>query len=108
MLFAIRIPRLNLSVLASLLITLIHGTTNVYASSPDAWDEFRQNVEKACIKASTNLFEVQSIQVDPFGSESYGFAVLYGVEVGTTTERLFVCTYNKTSEIAEISSAFDQ
>lgn len=91
-----------------LLITFASGAQQAPASSSDAWEEFQQNVEKACLNASSGLIDVKRVQVDPYGSESYGFAVLFGTEVGTSTERLVACAYDKTSEVAEISSPFDR
>ncbi|MGE4322852.1 MAG: hypothetical protein AB7E60_07450 [Sphingobium sp.] len=76
----------------------------VQASSPDAWKEFQQNVEKACRGAVSGVLDVNTIQVDPYGSDSYGFALLLGTEVGTSTDRLIACAYNKESQAVEISS----
>lgn len=102
------LPRCHATVLACSLLAAMSAAQPVQASSPDAWDEFQQNVEKACVKASSGVLEVKSVQVDPYGSESYGFAVLIGIETGTSTERLVVCAYDKRSEVAEISSLFDR
>lgn len=82
------------------------GMQPAQASSPDAWKEFQQNVETACLSASSGTLDVKGIQVDPHGSESYGFAILLGIEVGTSTEVIVVCTYDKASEVAEISTPF--
>lgn len=94
--------------LASALLMFLSGAQHVQASSSDAWEEFRQSVEEACLKASSGGINVKSIQVDPYGSESYGFAVVFGTEVGSATERLIACAYDKISGVAEISSPFDR
>lgn len=81
------------------------GTT-AQAASGDAWEEFQQEVELACRDASKDVITPEVVQVDPYGSESYGFAVLVGPEVGTTDLRLVACAYDKASQKAEVSGAF--
>lgn len=108
MLLVPKFRRCLATVLASLLFVLGAGNHQVRASSSDAWEELQQDVEKACLRASDGVLEVKRIQVDPYGSESYGFAVLFGVEAGTSTDRLIVCAYDKASETAEISGAFER
>lgn len=103
-----RLPHGRMAIFACSFLTFMTSAQYIQASSADAWEEFQQNVEKACVNASKGALEVKSIQVDPYGSESYGFAIIVGVETGTSTERLFACAYNKTSETAEISAAFDK
>jgi len=76
-------------------------------SSAEAWQEFQQDVERACREAVKGSIEAQVVQVDPYGSESYGFAVLVGPDVSNTTLRLVVCVYDKQSQVAEVSSTFD-
>lgn len=83
----------------------VFGT--VYASSPDAWKEFQQKVEVACLKAAQRALDVKVIQVDPYGSDSYGFAVMLGTEPGgSDAQRLIACAYDKRAEVAEISGPF--
>ena len=77
-------------------------------SSSDEWEKFQQDVQKACLAASEGVLQVTNIQVDPYGSESYGFALLSGVENGTSNERLVACAYGKRSQIAEISGLFNR
>lgn len=78
------------------------------ASSADAWEDFQQDVEKACLDAAKGVLLVGSIQVDPYGSESYGFAVMVGIEPGTSNERLVACAYDKRSQAVEVSGYFDR
>ncbi len=84
----------------------VSGAQTAQAASPDAWVEFEQEVELACREASKDVITVEVVQVDPFGSESYGFAVLVGPEVGSSALRLVACVYNKASQKAEVSAAF--
>jgi hypothetical protein len=48
------------------------------ASSDDAWKEFAAEVEQGCLAASKGMFTERSVVVDPFGTESYGLAVITG------------------------------
>lgn len=95
-------------VFASALLISMSIAPIVRAASPDAWKEFKQKVEKACLDASKGVVKVERIQVDPYGSESYGFAVVFGTEVGSAAKRLIACAYDKTSDEAEISNPFDR
>jgi hypothetical protein len=94
--------------LACALVTFFVGVQHVQASSPDAWEEFQKDVKTACLRASVGVMGVTSIQVDPYGSESYGFAVIFGVETGSSKQRILACAYDKQSQTAEISSLFDR
>ena len=68
--------------------------------------KFQRDVEKACMDAASSVLDVKGVQVDPYGSENYGFAVLRGTERGTSLDRLVVCAYDKGSMSAEVSSPF--
>lgn len=104
--FTYSLPRAGVAVLAYSLLTLMSAHA-VQAASADAWEEFQQEVELACREAAKGVIEVQTIQVDPYGSESYGFAVMVGDEVGAPTLRLVACAYDKASQLAEVSGTFD-
>lgn len=108
MLLVSRRLRCLATVLSGSLLALVSDAHHVQASSSDAWEELQQNVEDACRRASNGVLEIKRIQVDPYGSETYGFAVLFGTEVGTSTERLIACAYDKGSEAAEISSPLER
>lgn len=82
------------------------GTHAAQAASADAWEEFQQEVELACREASRGVITAEVVQVDPYGSESYGFAVLVGPEVGSSALKLVACAYDKASQKAEVSGAF--
>ena len=78
------------------------------ASSPDAWDQFRQQVAEACTEAAD--LSGTDVRVDPFGTESYGLASVTGLtEDGT--ERTVICVVRKSPDgvlDAEISAGFDE
>lgn len=96
------------AVLACSCIMIMPGAHHALASSGDAWEEFQQDVERACIAAASGALDVKGVQVDPYGSESYGFAVLIGLETGTGAERMIACAYDKVSQIAEVSGTFQR
>lgn len=79
-----------------------------FASSDDAWDEFRNDVEQACTKAAAKTMKIEDIKVDPFGSETFGFAIISGFEKGSKTEQQIVCVYDKKAKTVEISGFFDK
>jgi hypothetical protein len=92
--------------IGGIIFVAISGTYAAQAASSDAWEEFQQEVELACREASKGVISAEVVQVDPYGSESYGFAVLVGPEVGSSELRLVACAYDKASQKAEVSGAF--
>lgn len=106
MLLASGLPRRSMIITVCSLLAFILGVQYVQASSGEAWEEFQQDVERACRAATQGVIDAQVVQVDPYGSESYGFAVLVGPETGASTLRLVVCAYDKTTKAAEISGTF--
>ena len=76
--------------------------TVAHASSDDAWAAFRADVETACLKAAEPLFQSAAAIVDPFGSESYGLALIKGKAKGAETEISAICVYDKKTKAAEI------
>lgn len=78
------------------------------ASTEDAWEEFRATVEKTCQAAAEELLEAPEIVVDPFGSESYGIAILTGRDVGGDGELLnVVCVFDKATGTVELGGPLD-
>lgn len=100
-------PRCGMAFIVGAFLTVIATAQVAQASGGDAWKEFREDVEKACRKATKDVIDAQVVQVDPFGSESYGFAVLVGPEASTDKLRLVACAYDKQTQQAEVSGAFD-
>ena len=72
------------------------------AASPDAWEAFREEVKAACLKAAKPLFETAAADIDPFGSESYGLALVHGKAKGADTEIKAICVFDKKSKKVEI------
>lgn len=74
------------------------------ASSDDAWTELRGKVEAACLKAATGHFTRAAALVDPFGSESFGLALLRGPAKGGGATIQMICVYDKRTGKVELGS----
>ncbi|WP_295043862.1 hypothetical protein [uncultured Paracoccus sp.] len=75
------------------------------ASSEEAWDEFRASVETACLAlVETPDSATVTIEVNPFGSESYG-AALVTATYDSGADRM-ICIFDKQAETAEITAPF--
>lgn len=73
------------------------------ASSDDAWAEFARIVEKACKAAVQGTYVKPRVIVDPYGSETYGLAIVTGkLKAGGTGSQ--ICVYGKQSQKAEVGS----
>ncbi len=59
------------------------------------------------LAAPMPAFGCIAIFVDPYGSESYGYAVMIGTGIGTTTGYMMVCTYDKLNQTSEASGLFE-
>lgn len=91
---------LKLSTIAALTLTLCTAGA-ASAASDDAWADFQAEVEKGCIEAAAPLLSNASAVVDPFGSETYGFAIVTGeTPAGTTASS--ICVMNKQTRAFEI------
>jgi hypothetical protein len=74
-----------------------------FASSDDAWDAFRKDVATQCLKAAEPLFATAEATVDPFGSSSYGLALIHGTARGTAASEISaICVYDKKARTVEI------
>ena len=84
-------------------VAMIGATlTPALASSGDAWAQFQKDVEAACLEAAAANFEDASARVDPFGSESYGLALVTGKAKGADAEIAAICVYDKQAKTVEI------
>lgn len=100
---------IRLRSMAVVSLSLLLHTSATLASSPEAWEEFRNDVQEKCLLAT--LFYAQSMEpvgqlVDPFGSESYGFSIIQMQDKQTQELSLIVCAYDKITMKAEISAPF--
>ncbi len=74
----------------------------VFGASDDAWEQFRADVEAACLTAAEPMFATPEALVDPFGSQSYGLVLLTGRAKGADTEIAAICVYDKKTKAVEI------
>jgi hypothetical protein len=81
---------------------LVAAASPGMASAPDAWAAFREEVMAACLEAAKPLFETAVADVDPFGSQSYGLALVHGKAKGADAEIKAICVFDKKSKKAEI------
>lgn len=91
---------------ACLAATIMTAAQQAQASSDDAWAELEVAVRQACLNAVGGMITVNTINVDPYGSESYAFAVMVGPEQGAPADRVVVCAYDKFKQSAEVSGLF--
>lgn len=73
------------------------------ADSPDAWEDFRQTVATTCTALVQDPGTV-TVEVNPFGSESYGAAIVT-VTAEYGTDRM-ICIFDKQTGSAELTAAF--
>jgi hypothetical protein len=101
--------RIGLIALGLFLCVLPSGTR---ASSDDAWTAFRASVSTACAVAAKRVYANPIVVVDPFGSDSYGVALVYArTPVGKNSPpensiTTAVCIYDKKTHKAELSGGF--
>lgn len=77
------------------------------SSSDEAWEEFRVAVETECGKLVEAPEAAKTeIEVNPFGSETYGAALVTVTLADETTERM-ICIYDKQAKTAELTAPFD-
>ncbi len=88
--------------LATALALLPLFATASHASSDDAWAQFEKDVSKACITAAKGLIDNGRAVTDPYGSESYGMAVVSGKAKGAKATISTICVYDKKTKRAEI------
>ncbi|KQZ63167.1 hypothetical protein ASD54_01960 [Rhizobium sp. Root149] len=85
-------------------LLLCASTLAAHASSDDAWAGFAKEVEAACGKAASRLIEKPVSVVDPYGSESYGLALVSGKAKGAKQTISTICVFDKKTKKAEVGS----
>ncbi len=90
-----------MKIIVALLTATLCGIAPAIAASDDAWAEFQAEVEAGCIAAAATLLSEATAVVDPFGSESYGFAIVTGLTPAGTTAST-ICVMNKQTKAFEI------
>ena len=77
------------------------GALPALAASGDAWAEFAAKVDDSCVTATSGILENAKAVVDPFGSESYGLAIVTGTVTAGQTAAI-VCVFDKQAETVQI------
>ena len=77
--------------------------TPSFASSDDAWEDFRHEVAAACTALVQDRGEV-AVEVNPFGSESYGAAIVT-LTSDAGSDRM-ICVFDKETRQAELTAPF--
>ena len=96
---------LRLNLISLLVLLASTSSTVTYASSPDAWIEFRKDVGKTCKEATSRFIKNPKVIVDPFGSQSYGLAIARGRSAYISKDKIeIICIYDKQSKKVEIGS----
>lgn len=83
---------------------LFFSCGSVQASSEEAWEAFARTVEEKCLAAAADTIEAPTAVVDPYGSESFGLAVVTGKAKGADATISRICVMNKQSETVELGS----
>jgi hypothetical protein len=76
-----------------------------HAATDEAWSRFRRDVAAACLALAAPLLEDARATIDPFGSPSFGLAVVRGREGGGDGQAMVVCVYDKQSKAVEVGGA---
>nr|WP_185985551.1 hypothetical protein [Aureimonas mangrovi] len=92
------------SLIALALLAAPMSVAPAAASSDDAWEAFRSDVEAACLNAVGDEIADKDAVVDPFGSESYGLAIVTGQAVDGERQSV-ICVYDKSAKTVELGSA---
>lgn len=100
-----RMPKTSLAGL-SLLVSLFVASAAT-ASSDDSWAAFRQAVETACLKAASASLVGATATVDPFGSETFGLALLRGKPKGAKQPVMMICVYDKKRQTVELGGELE-
>lgn len=91
-----------LRLLTAAICLLPLGSMPASASSADAWDDFAKDVAAKCTTLAEGRIEKPQVVVDPFGTESYGVAILTGKAFGAEAVVSSICVYDKKAKTAEI------
>lgn len=80
----------------ALLAFTLTGIAGASASTDDAWAQFAAEVETACLAATADMLADATAVVDPFGSQSYGLAIVSGEAAS------IVCVFDKQTKAVEV------
>lgn len=81
-------------------------TGPAFGSSDEAWSAFAAEVEDACLVAAGSSISDASVVVDPFGSESYGLAIVSG-RLANDRVASAICVLDKETREVQIGGELD-
>lgn len=96
-------PILHLVVMA----VALGAAGDVAASSGDAWKDFATEVQGKCEMAARAQIELPHAVVDPFGSESFGVALVTGKPKGANGFVSYFCIYDKKTKEVELGTELE-
>lgn len=76
-----------------------------HASAPDAWEEFRADVEKSCLASLPEALGTPTVFVEPTGTQSFGIAAIEGLSPESKSQVTYVCVYDKQKKTVEVTPA---
>jgi hypothetical protein len=78
---------------------------SAFASSPEAWEEFRQDVETTCTASLPEVLATPTVYVEPTGTEAFGVALIEGLSPESKARVTYVCVYDKQTKAVELTPA---
>ncbi len=78
-----------------------------FGSSGDAWQDFAAEVQGKCEMAARAQIELPHAVVDPFGSESFGMALVTGKPKGANGYVSYFCIYDKKTKAVELGTELE-
>jgi hypothetical protein len=80
-----------------------------FGATEAEWAAFRADVEAKCLQAALPLFATATATVDPFGSPSFGLALIQGPARGAATVQIAaICVYDTVTRTVEIGGELPQ
>ena len=84
-------------------LALFLAATGARASSAEAWEEFRADVERSCLASLPEALGTPSVFVEPTGTQSFGIAAVEGLSPESKSQITYVCIYDKQDRTVEVS-----
>lgn len=75
------------------------------ASTPEAWQAFRADVEEKCSAALPEALGTPVVYVEPTGTQSYGVALIEGLSPESKARIVYACVYDKDKKTVELTPA---
>jgi hypothetical protein len=92
--------------LFAIILLAVLSASPAIASSDTAWKAFAAEVKIACLDATKGSIENATAVVDPFGSASFGLAIVSG-ETAQGRAVAIVCVFDKQSKAVQVGGELD-